>query len=254
MKTRKLIRGIYKKYPKYLQEGYDHVGRQIGKTPEETHKVLVCLDYDSSLNEIVREFKPDLIITHHPFIFGTRYRVLQDEYKLETTRFIEEEMKTCIYSFHTNFDNSKEGMNYLLSHKLGLKDIYQSSLSPALFIGYLDQEMDVKEYSKIVKERLDVSYIEAILEGKSKIKKVGIIGGAASSYYRFGLEEDLDLYISGDCPHHLRREMIERKVNYFDIPHEVEKIFIEGIEKDLLEMDSSLIIKKIYHEKEPLIL
>ena len=99
MKTRQLIQKIYQLCPKKLQEPWDHCGRQIGKTPLETKKVLICLDFDSEVLPIAREFKPDLIITHHPFIFGTRAKVLKaDEIKSQITREVEEELQTCIYS------------------------------------------------------------------------------------------------------------------------------------------------------------
>ena len=70
MEKMKFMRALWKKYPRKEAEGFDFIGLQIGKLKDDINKVLIALDYDESLLEITREFKPDLIITHHPFIFG----------------------------------------------------------------------------------------------------------------------------------------------------------------------------------------
>lgn len=64
-------------------------------------------------------------------------------------------------------------------------------------------------------------------------------------------KEECDIYISGDAPHHVRRDIVNAKFNYLDLPHEIEKIFMPKMEKYLLSIDKDLIIQSFDHERLP---
>jgi putative NIF3 family GTP cyclohydrolase 1 type 2 len=80
---------------------------------------------------------------------------------------------------------------------------------------------------------------------------VAIIGGGGSYFYQNALLEGYDLFISGDVPHHVRRDVIARKYNYLDLPHEIERIFIPQMSKILQKIDGDLEIIAINHEETP---
>ena len=64
--------------------------------------------------------------------------------------------------------------------------------------------------------------------------------------------ETLDfLFISGDAPHHVRRDIILHKYNYLDLPHEIERIFVAQMSKILKEINGDLNIIAINHEETP---
>ena len=65
------------------------------------------------------------------------------------------------------------------------------------------------------------------------------------------MNEGYDIYISGDTPHHIRRDVISYKYNYLDVSHEVERIFMSQMKKILLEIDPSLDVVIINHEELP---
>ncbi len=255
MEGKKIISFLENKYPLSLQEKWDFSGKQLGKLKKNINKILLCLDYDSTINEQTLNFKPDLIITHHPFFFGKKDKVYKNfPLKKQTSRFLYQTINCAVYSFHTCFDNSNLGMNYLLSHELNLKNIYQSSLCNSLFIGELDHPISLLESCKYIKNKLDISY-GLLVQGNDKlIKKIGIIGGGGASLYPFAFLENVDLFVSGDMSHHIRREIIELKQNYLDIPHEVEKIFMKGIKNDLLSLNPTLNILCVDQEKEALVI
>ena len=56
---------------------------------------------------------------------------------------------------------------------------------------------------------------------------------------------------SWDAPHYLRRYVINDKFNYLDVPHEVERVFINHMEAILKSIDNDLEILCIDHEIEP---
>ena len=109
MKTRLLLQKLAKRFPKrYAKMNHDFVGLMTGKLPEEVNNILLCLDFDQEVLPLIEENKPDLILTHHPFIYGTRAKVLKyDKLKEELCHEIDE-LGVPVYSMHTNFDTGKE--------------------------------------------------------------------------------------------------------------------------------------------------
>ena len=252
MKTKALLRKLAERFPKkYAKVYHDHVGLMTGKLPEEVHKIILCLDLDWEVLPLLKENVPDLVITHHPFIYGTKYQVFKFDKNREALCKEVDALGIPVYSMHTNFDSGRDGMNDALSEALGLKNVYQSEKDICMRIGELEESMPVEEFAKFAKTRLDVDYGLLIAEGKPLVKKVGIIGGGGSRDWQIAKEEGCDIYISGDAPHHVRRSIVNEKFNYLDLPHEIEKIFMPQMKKILLSLDESLEILIIDHEELP---
>ena len=252
MKTRVLLRKLAVRFPKrYAKFYHDHVGLMTGKLPEEVKKIVLCLDFDQEVFPLIEENKPDLIITHHPFIYGTKYRVFKwDKLKEQLCNDIDA-LGVPVYSMHTNFDAGRGGMNDALSEALGLENVYCPEKEPCMRIGELQKAMPIEDFAKFAKETLNVDYGLLIAEGSQMIKKVGIVGGGGSRDWPVARDEGCDIYISGDAPHHVRRSIVIEKFNYLDLPHEVEKIFMPQMKKILLEIDPTLEILMVDHEELP---
>ena len=251
MKTRNLLLKLSKKFPKRLaKEQHDFIGLMAGKLPEEVNKILLCLDFDEEVLPKAIEYKPDLILTHHPFIYGHRSQVLKrDPLKKELVDKVEA-LGLCVYSMHTNFDIGRGGMNDALANALELKDIEIIPEEIMMRGGKLEKEMTPEDFAKYANKKLNVSYSVLINAGKPTIKSVAIVGGAGSGKYYAAQNAGYDIYISGDIPHHVRRDIIAHKYNYLDMPHEIEKIFIPAMKKIINELDPSIDILMVDHEKE----
>ena len=247
-----ILRKLAKSFPKRIAKmNHDHVGLMTGKKPDKVQKIFLCLDLDWEVLPLVKEYKPDVIITHHPFIYGTRAMVLKHD---ENSRMLVEEIDGLgipVYSFHTNFDTGKGGMNDALSNALGLKNIYAPVKDPMMRIGELETPLSVVEFAKKAKTVFNVSYALLINSGAEIIKKVGIVGGGGSRGWRLAQEEGCDIYISGDAPHYVRRDVVNANYNYLDMPHEIEKIFMPTMKNILLDIDSTLEVMAVDHEKLP---
>ena len=255
MKTKSLLAKLSKRFPKrFAKMNHDYVGLMAGKIPEEVHKILLCLDFDEEVFFHAKEFKPDLIITHHPFIYGKKSFVLaNDNIKKELFDKVESN-NMCIYSMHTNFDTGNGGMNDALASKLGLINIYTPLKDPMMRIGYLRDSMKIEEFCKKAKHDFEVEY-GLLVKGNDKlIHKVGIIGGGGSRSLNIARDEGCDIFISGDAPHHVRRECINTGMNYFDMPHEIEKIFMPTMKDLLLGYDNTLDVLIVDHEKTPTVI
>ena len=247
-----ILRKLAKNFPKrYAKMNHDHVGLMTGKRPDKVQKIFLSLDLDWEVFPLVKDFKPDVIITHHPFIYGTRARVLKYD---ESKRLLVEEIDRLgipVYSFHTNFDTGRGGMNDALSEALGLKNVYAPEKDIMMRIGELETPKQPEEFAKFAKTVFHVDYALLINSGAKIIKKVGITGGGGSRGWRLAMDEGCDIYISGDAPHHVRRDIVNSHFNYLDMPHEIEKIFMPTMKKILLEYDPTLEILAVDHEKLP---
>lgn len=252
MKTRVMLNKLSKRFPKrYAKMNHDRVGLMAGKLKEDVHTILLCLDFDEEVYPLALEMKPDLILTHHPFIFGTKGYVLSHDLKKKELYDKVVANGLTIYSMHTNFDTGRGGMNDALTSALGLRNVYAPEKDICMRIGELENEMEVEEFARFAKKQFKVEYSLLINKGKSHVKKVGIIGGGGSRSWKIAKDEGCDIYISGDAPHHVRRDVTTSNYNYLDMPHEIEKIFMPTMKKLLLEMDNSLAITIIDHEKLP---
>lgn len=254
MDTIKLLRNLAKFFPKSIAEKGDYVGLMTGKLKNETKKILLCLDFDDEVLPIVQKEKPDLILTHHPFIYGTRYKVMKgSEEKAALIKTIDA-LNIPVYSMHTNFDTGKNGMNDALAKALGLVDIKPLQSCPMARGGLLKEEMDIIDFAKYVTKVLKVNNSWLINKGKTKIKSVAIVGGGGWYLYSNAKDENYDIFISGDIPHHGRRDVIACKYNYLDMPHEIEKIFIPTMHNLIKKIDENIQIIDVDHEIEPILI
>ncbi len=245
IKTSSLLAKLAKRFPKrYAKEYHDRIGLMAGKLPEMVQTIFLALDFDSLLYDEVAALKPDLILTHHPFVYHPRSVIKKDDPAKFALIERVEHAGLCVYSLHTNFDRGQGGMNDALTEALGLRDIQPLSEEPMARGGYLGTPLPIEVFASYAKERLHATYGLLLPYGKKIIHRVAIIGGGGSRSYSIAQKEGYDLFISGDMPHHVRRGIINDHYNYLDLPHEIESIFIPQMEKILHSIDSSLIIKK----------
>ena len=253
MELGKLIRRISKRYPFSASEKWDFPGYQIGKRDfgKDIRKVMLCLDFEESGYKKAVEYKPDLILTHHPFLFGRKSDVLsKDPLKADLSILVENELDCPIYSYHTCFDKGKGGINDQVLRKMGLDVLYVSRDGLMRFAS-LEKDYSVKELAVLIQERLDLPYVFYEEGAIKKIRKIAIVAGGGSSLFHEALEEGADCYISGDCPHHTRLDIRRYQMNYIDISHEVEEdAFVTGMSECLESIDSGLDVFPYRFEKD----
>jgi dinuclear metal center YbgI/SA1388 family protein len=107
--------------PGALQESYDNSGLQTGDPSQVIHSALVTIDITEEVLDEALQKGANLIITHHPLIFGTLKRITASS---PTERMLIKAIRNqvAILAVHTNIDNVAEGVNAQLAGKLGLKD------------------------------------------------------------------------------------------------------------------------------------
>lgn len=113
--------------PLAYQESYDNCGLLVGNKQLEITGAILCLDCTEAIIDEALLKKCNLIIAHHPIIFGGIKKLNGSNY-VERTIIKAIQNNVAIYACHTNLDNVKQGVNKKMADKLGL--INQQILSP----------------------------------------------------------------------------------------------------------------------------
>lgn len=122
MKLSNLVKYLEDSVPLSYQESYDNSGLQIGGMNCEINTALLSLDVTENVIDEALEKGCDIIITHHPLIFGGLKRI-SDGNDIGRLVLKAIENNISIYSMHTNLDIIKGGVSYRMAEKLGLKNI-----------------------------------------------------------------------------------------------------------------------------------
>ena len=105
--------------PPSLQESYDNAGLLTGNSLWECTGIITTLDATEEVVLEAIEKKCNLIVAHHPIIFGGLRKITGKNY-VEKTVITAIKNDIAIYAIHTNLDNVLDGVNAAIADKLGL--------------------------------------------------------------------------------------------------------------------------------------
>ena len=105
--------------PPSLQESYDNAGLLTGNNQWDCTGIICTLDATEAVVLEAIEKKCNLIVAHHPIIFGGLKKITGKNY-VEQTIITALKNDIAIYAIHTNLDNVLHGVNAAIADKLGL--------------------------------------------------------------------------------------------------------------------------------------
>ena len=123
MEPIKNIISVLEKYaPVQYQESYDNSGLITGNTNMEINGITVSLDCTEDVIDEAIAHKCNMVVAHHPILFSGLKKINGKNY---VERAIIKAIKNdiALYAIHTNLDNVVNGVNAMLSDKLGLTNI-----------------------------------------------------------------------------------------------------------------------------------
>ncbi len=100
-------------------------------------------------------------------------------------------------------------------------------------VGYLDKEMEAKQFMDFLKENMAVTCIRHTKLLDKPIKKVAVCGGAGSFLLSKAIAAKADVYISADFKYHEFFDA-EEKIVVMDIGHYESEVFTKELIFDLL--------------------
>lgn len=220
--------------PVETQEEFDNAGFLFGDIHAEVRRALLALDVTSEVIAEAVEKKTQLIITHHPLIFGSCKNVLAgDPTGKKLIELAKKDLR--VISMHTNLDKAEGGVNDILIRLLGAEDpesadpmedfaVLASSAAmrvpgdPIMRAGFLPAELPLEEYLKFVKSRLNVNGLRYYDAGRP-VHKIACTGGAGGSGLQTAVNFGCDTYITADLKYSAFLEAKELSINLIDADH-----------------------------------
>ena len=120
MKIAEVIATLESLAPPSLQESYDNAGLITGSPDWTCSGILCSLDATEDVIIEARSKGCNLVVAHHPIIFGGLKKINGKNYVEQTIiRAIKEDI--AIYAIHTNLDNVLKGVNGKIAEMMGLE-------------------------------------------------------------------------------------------------------------------------------------
>lgn len=121
MKIKEITSYLESLAPLGSQASFDNCGLLVGDSQAEVTGVLVCLDCTEEVLEEAIDLGANVIIAHHPIIFGGLKKITGRNY-VERTVIKAIQNNLAIYAMHTNLDHSINGVNAEIAKRIGIKN------------------------------------------------------------------------------------------------------------------------------------
>lgn len=231
---------------------WDNSGLIVGEKNAVVSKIGVVLDITIDTIRYASENGINLIVSHHPVIFGGTKTVLADD---PTYHLIKNGISAICA--HTSLDIAKGGVNDALAQVLGfcnaepLSDIGETEMVRVAEIEPLSGE----ELAKLCADRLSASV--SVTDTDKAVRKVALCGGAGADFMHDVANAGCDAYITGEAKHH---EFLEAKsigltliaAGHFETENPVVTVLAKKL-KDNFNCDVEIIPQKSpvkYYSKE----
>lgn len=235
MKLSEIISFMEERFPPSYAEDYDNIGLLAGRVEREVSKVLLCLDCDKFVvDEAVRE-GAQLIISHHPVVFGGIKSVTDGSPDGEMLlNAIENGIS--IYCAHTNLDSCPGGLSDYLCSRLELTPTEPIEGSAGR-ICTPREGLRLLELCSKIKAVLGIEAVCTTARMNRPVKCVAVISGSGGDLWQAARAKGADVFITGDVKHHLARELyLCEGLEFISVSHyDSEKIVTELLFDNLKE-------------------
>ena len=199
--------------PLSIQEKWDNSGLCIGSPDQEVHGVLLGLDCTPALVDEAVSCGADLIVTHHPLIFGGIKQIApEDPVGLAVIRAIRAGI--AVYAAHTTADKVPAGVSGAMARRLGLVNLsvlepdgtrFLSGTEETVGLGMVGdwpEGLSCEEAVSRVKEAFGLAVVRCSRPAGVPIRRVALCGGSGSSLIGAARAAGAQLYLCGDVSYH----------------------------------------------------
>ena len=238
MICKKVMDILEKDYPvKYALE-WDNVGLLAGRDDKEVARIYIALDVTEEVVDAAVSNGADMLITHHPLIFGGLKRIHnQDFIGNRILKLIRNDIS--YYAVHTNYDVCRMGrlsgekMGFVNPEVLEVTCMEEGSLGIGE-IADLTREMTLKDCAEAVKSAFALENVKIFGSLDNKINRVAICPGSGKSVINEAVKKGADVLVTGDIGHHEGIDAVDRGLAIIDAGHYgLEHIFIEDMARQL---------------------
>lgn len=186
--------------PFQTAEDFDNVGLLIGDPRTPVASILFCLDATTEAARTARKNGVQLIVSHHPLMFGGLKRIHYGEPEGQAIAALCEGRVNLIAA-HTNLDQAPGGIADSLAKALLLQNVH-GTLDPYVKVGDLPLPLTTEAWKQHAAHCLNAD-IHLYEGAQSKlVSRVAVGPGACGDGYRAALENGADAFITGEIHHH----------------------------------------------------
>ena len=199
----KEVAGVLEEFaPLHVQESWDNSGLSVGSPEAEVSGIMLGLDCTPQLVDEAVAAGCNLIVTHHPLLFGRISRICpEDHVGLAIMKAIR--AGVAVYSAHTSADKVQGGVSWAMAERLGLQDIRilggeETGLG---VIGNFPRTLQWEETAALVKKAFGLKTLRCS-RPSGPVRTVAMCGGSGSSLIDAAREAGAQLYLCGDISYH----------------------------------------------------
>lgn len=228
MQLRDWIATMERIAPPELAMEWDNPGLLVSPEREKLTTVLVALDCTVPVAEEAAAVGAQLVLTHHPVLFGGTKRVLRDDPETAAIyRLIRHGIG--LYAAHTNLDAAPGGVNDALAARLGLCEVRPLPPENLGRVGLLPQALPLRAFAAAVEKALGCTAL-ATGDAARPVRTVALIGGAGGSDVAAAAAAGADVFVTGECKHHQALEAQARGMAVLTCGHyETERVVLETL-------------------------
>lgn len=212
--------------PADMQESWDNCGLLCGRSAQPVHKILVALDPFSDVIDEALACSADLIVTHHPLIFGEGLKAINDTTETGRSLFTLITHGIAAINAHTNLDQAPGGVNDCLAARLGLQNVQvirPHGIDPqgrewGLLRRGTVTPQPLPEFLSFVKEALGCEGLRYVSGGRT-VCHVAVGGGACGSELMDAWSAGCDTFVTSDIKYNQFRDAFDLGLNLIDAGH-----------------------------------
>lgn len=242
MKINEIEKIIEEHFPKETAYEWDNPGLLAGRHGAEIQTVLLTLDVTPSAVSAAKECGAELILAHHPILFGGT-KSLTDGTLGGKMLLDLAESGICVYAAHTNCDVGKNGINGYLARLFGLKEVEYLEENGLGRVGNLPKSRTLAEFAEEVKERLGTPCVRVGGDLKRIVNRVAIGSGACADCIGTAKKAGADVMITGDVKYHEMLDAVTDGMCVIDAGHYPTEAVVTEVFEEILKDTGLKLVK-----------
>lgn len=248
---------LQEKAPFELQLGFDNAGFLVGHHDAPVERVLVALDITEQVAAEAKALGCQLIVSHHPVIWGGA-KTVTDQTVMGRKLLALVENNLAAICAHTNLDAVADGVNDALARRLGLTDIGQLKQDGVdghgrpYGIGRVGtvREQPLQDFALFVKQELGANGIR-LVDGGKPVHKVAVGGGACADMMIDAMDHGCDTFVTSDVKYDGFLDAKAVGMNLIDAGHYPTENVVCPVLRDWIQKafpELTVRISEVHHE------
>lgn len=202
--------------PVETQMDFDNAGFLVGHSDAKVGRAIAALDITDEVIQEAIDSDAQLIISHHPVVWGSLRAVTDTGSGRKTLRLAESGIAAIC--MHTNLDIAAGGVNDALMAVLGIDGEGALDKHGCGRFGRLEPGMELRDFLALCKSRLGANGLRYYDAGK-RAERVAVMGGAGGDAVEDAFRKGCDTYVTADIKYHEFLLARELGLNLIDAGH-----------------------------------